>query len=64
MNFSRIMRLAALYVLIGLAATGAGFLGGVPLPLTKRKEHDTELFIEQVEQEENEDDTVDYKVKK
>lgn len=57
MKVSKIFRLLTLSVLITLAVVGVGILGGVPLPLPKRKENEAEIVVEQVESPE-EDTTV------
>ena len=47
------MRIAGMVMLMMLASVGVGLVGGVPIPMTKRRENVIELRIELKESEEN-----------
>lgn len=53
-KFKRIMKLLALICLIALAVMGVGLSGGVPIPLSNKREDTIEANIELVESEKDE----------
>jgi hypothetical protein len=52
-KFKKIMRIAGMIMLMVLASFGVGLIGGVPIPMNKRRENVIELRIELKESEEN-----------
>ena len=53
-SFKKTLRLFGLVFLIVLATLGIGFVGGVPIPLSKKKEDTIELKTELIEDKEDE----------
>lgn len=47
------LRIAGMIMLIALASFGVGLIGGVPIPMNKRRENVIELRIELKESEEH-----------
>ncbi len=52
-NFKKILRIAGMVMLMVLASFGVGLVGGVPVPMNKRRENIIELRAEQKERDEN-----------
>jgi hypothetical protein len=52
-NFKKMLRIAGMIMLIALASFGVGLIGGVPIPMNKRRENVIELRIELKESEEH-----------
>ncbi len=57
-KFKKIIRLLCLILMILLASIGVGLAGGMPIPLTGRREEMTPVIkIEQVDKKEDESDS-------
>jgi hypothetical protein len=52
-KIKKIMRITGMIMLMALASFGVGLVGGVPIPMNKRRENVIELRIELKESEEN-----------
>ena len=55
-RFKKAVRYIFLVLFIFLAGMGVGLVGGVPVPLSKRKENDPVFKIELVETKDNADE--------
>lgn len=62
-SFKKILRLLGLILLIVLASLGIGFVGGVPIPPTKKRENTIEIKTELVEDKEDETKLFQFKIK-
>ena len=62
-SFKKTLRLLGLVFLIVLASLGIGFVGGVPIPPSKKREDTIELKTELVEDKEDETKLFQFKIK-
>lgn len=63
-SFKKTLRLLGLILLIVLASLGIGFVGGVPIPPSKKRENTIELKTELVEDKEDETKLFQFNIKK
>jgi hypothetical protein len=57
-KFKRVLRLIGLAMIIALACTGLGLIGGIPIPEKRRRENLIEYKTEIKQNEENKEDTI------
>jgi hypothetical protein len=57
-NFRRVLRLIGLAMIIAMACTGIGIMGGIPIPEKRRRENIIELRTEIIKEDENDDKSV------
>ncbi len=62
-SFKKTLRLLGLVLLIVLATLGIGFVGGVPIPPSNKRENTIELKTELVEDKEDETKLFQFKIK-
>jgi hypothetical protein len=56
-NFRRVLRLIGLAMIIALACTGIGIMGGIPFPEKRRRENIIELRTEIKKEDDDKNDT-------
>ncbi len=60
-KFTKVLRIAGMIMLMALASFGVGIIGGVPIPVNKRRENVIELRTEIKEADENKSETLIFK---
>jgi hypothetical protein len=60
-KLKKILRIAGMVMLMVLASFGVGLMGGVPIPINKRRENAIELHVELKESEENKGEELIFK---
>jgi hypothetical protein len=60
-KFNKILRIAGIIMLMMLASFGVGLMGGVPIPMNKKRENLIELRVELKESEENKTEVLVFK---